>query len=253
MNTRAQLMIVAALLAMSPLEAQGPRAMMIEARNLAYDANYRNDQAGLRSALAILQSLEKSSEAGYANYYLSWTYGALASSEIQANDATHALESARRALACARLAVAARPNDPEFQVILAQALIMVMILDPPQFQKTFEELTGVRRKALELAPANPRLVVVDAGIIFNNPSDANGKERGIARWQEALRLFDEESKTTSMDPIEPRWGYALAYAGLANLYLRMTPPKSEEARRAAETALRMRPDFWYARTQLPQQ
>jgi hypothetical protein len=126
-----------------------------------------------------------------------------------------------------------------------------MILDRAQFEKLFAELLTVRRTALELGPSNPRVVLVDAGFIFNNPAESKGKERGLARWQEALRLFDAEANATAGDPMAPRWGHALSYAGLANLYSRMDPPQKENARTAAETALRMRPDFWYARTQLP--
>ena len=38
-------------------EPESPRAILIEARNLAYDANYRNDQAGLQLAIAALEPL----------------------------------------------------------------------------------------------------------------------------------------------------------------------------------------------------
>ena len=53
--------------------------------------------------------------------------------------------------------------------------------------------------------------------------------------------------------VAPRWGHALAWGWMATLYLRTDPPQKEPARRAAESALRLRPDFWSVREQvLPQ-
>ena len=59
----------------APQTRQAMRAMLIEARNLAYDANFRNDQAGLRAAIAAMEPLAREPEVeAYAHYYLSWTY-----------------------------------------------------------------------------------------------------------------------------------------------------------------------------------
>ena len=233
-------------------ESPGPRAILLEARNLAYDANYRNDQAGLRSAIAVLEPLAGTgSQAAYANYYLWFVYWALAASQVQEKNMAGALDSGKRGLEQARLGVAARDNDPEFHTALANALIVVGFLDRPQFKNVLAELMAVRRRALELGPDNPRVVMMDAGVIFNTPPDAGGsRERGLARWEEALALFEKESYATVIDPIAPRWGHALAYGWMAEVYLGMNPPRKENARGAAETALRMRPDFWYVREQV---
>jgi addiction module HigA family antidote len=82
---------VRALLILSALvstEAAGSRAILIEARNLAYDANYRSDEAGLRSAIAALEPLTNTSaDVPYVHYYLSWSHGALSTAQFLANDA----------------------------------------------------------------------------------------------------------------------------------------------------------------------
>lgn len=253
MNARFRMALLAGLLcAAAAAEAAGPRAVLIEARSLAYDANYRNDQAGLRSAIAALQPLVSAAEvAPYAHYYLSWTYWALAASQVQAGDRPGALESGRQAVDHARAGLAARATDPEFQTALVNALVVVGFLDRPGFAAVMPELTAARKRALELGPANPRVVMMDAGAIFNSPPESGGSmERGLARWREALALFEAESKADSVDPIAPRWGHALAQGWIATMYLRMTPPKRENAREAAEAALRMRPDFWWVRDQV---
>ena len=253
-------LIVAALLTASVAAApaawaQPARATLIEARNLAYDANFRNDQAGLRAAITALQALPSDGpEGAYTNYYLWWTNWTLVAAQAQANETAGAVESAHRALRYARLAAASRPDDPEFQSALANALIAVAVVDRPQFAAMANELAGVRQRALEIGARNPRVVLMDAGMIFNNPPERGGsQERGLARWQEALDLFEAESKATTVDPIAPRWGHALAQGWMATLFLRMTPPQKENARRAADAALKMRPDFWWVREQvLPQ-
>lgn len=253
MHIRLHAALVTTLLLVFPVtEAASQRAVVIEARNLAYDANYRNDQAGLRSAIAALQTLATSKDEGtYAHYYLSWAYWALAASQVQQKDLPSALESAHRAVEHARAAVAASDNDPEFYTALANALIVVAVLDPSQFHTVAKELRIVRRKALGLGPYNPRTVLMDAGMLFHNPPEVGGgKDKGLARWKEALTLFESEANERVADPIAPRWGPALAYGWMAELYLQMDPPQLENARRAAEIALRMRPDFWYVRDQI---
>src|SRR5688572_4739948 len=110
MRTHRCLILLAGFLLISGgTQATSPRATLIEARNLAYDANYRNDQAGLKSAIAMLQRLTgMTKEGAYASYYLSWTYWALSASQVAAEDVRGAVQSAKRALEYARLAVAAR-------------------------------------------------------------------------------------------------------------------------------------------------
>jgi hypothetical protein len=255
MSTRRCLMVVPAFLLVTSLLPSGPRAILIESRNLAYDANYRNDQAGLRSAIAAIQPLADDPDVGaYAHYYLSWTYWALAASQVQEKDMSGALDSGKRAVEHARSGLSMRMHDPEFHTLLVNALVALGFVDGSQFKSVLPELTAVRQKALELGPQNPRVLLMDAGAIFNSPPALGGsQERGLARWTEALKSFEAESNDTIVDPVIPRWGHALAQGWMATLYLRMTPPQKDNARRAAEAALRMRPDFWWVREQvLPQ-
>ena len=147
-----------------------------------------------------------------------------------------------------------RDEDPEFYTALVNGLVVVGFLDRSQTKTVLPELQEARRRALQLGPENPRVVLMDAGAIFNSPPESGGsRERGIARWMEAIALLEAEANATAVDPITPRWGYALAQGWLASLYLSMTPPERENARAAAEAALRLRPDFWWVRTQVQPQ
>jgi hypothetical protein len=67
--------------------------------------------------------------------------------------------------------------------------------------------------------------------------------------QEALQLFEKEANVKA-DPIAPTWGNALAHSGIAGFYLGLVPPDKQNARKSAEAALQMRPDFWWIREQL---
>ena len=231
-----------------------PRAALLEVRNLVYDAMYRNDASGLTLAIESLDRLADragSQERPYVDYYLSLAFWGLSSSQLQADDAAAALKSGRAAVKHARDGVDARRDDPEFHAALANALIVVAILDRPNFEQTAKELVSVRKQALSLGPASPRVVIMDAGLIYNSPPELGGsRERGLSRWREALTLFEREAGSSPGNTLEPRWGHALAWGWFANLLLAADSGQIGAAREAAATALRMRPDFWYVKEQL---
>lgn len=237
-------------------DGHGPsaRATLIELRHVVYDSMYRNDADGLRLAIAALEKLTDragSTERPYVRYYSSVAHWALSAAQLQAGDAPGGLRSAQAAVAHARAGLELRPEDPEFHAVLANGLIVVAILDQPNFMTTAKELASIRKQALLLGPANPRVVVMDAGMIFNNPpSRGGGQERGIARWREALALFEREASDTGGDTLAPRWGHALAWGWLANVLLSAEGDHANAAREAAAAALQMRPDFWYVREQV---
>jgi hypothetical protein len=232
--------------------ARPTKGMLIEARHLAYDANYRNDQASLRAAIAAIEPLTTDPELeAYAHYYLSWTYWCLAASHIEAKEMTAALESANRAVRHARAGLTRRARDAEFHTMLANALIAAGILDRERFKEIWAELATVRKRAVDLGAANPRTVMMDAGMIYWTPPEQGGsRDKGVARWEEAERLFAREAAESSVSPLAPRWGQALYYGWAASLYLNMTPPQRARAKHAIDTALAMRPDFWYVRERL---
>lgn len=250
------LVAVAFAVAMQPAHASEPtvRAALMELRNLVYDAMYRNDAGSLDSAIKSLNGVglrANPAERPYVDYYVSLAHWGLTASQVQAGDVAAGLASGRSAARHARAAIAVRPEDAEFHTLLANALIVVAILDRPNFESTAKELAAVRQRALALGPSNPRAVLMDAGMIFNNPPARGGsQERGIARFREALTCFEREAASAPSDPLAPRWGHAFAWGWLSNVLLAATPSQVGPARDAALAALQMRPDFWYVRDQV---
>lgn len=104
-------------------------------------------------------------------------------------------------------------------------------------------------RAKELAPRNPRVVLLNAIGLYHKPGLFGGdKEKALEGFQRAARLAAQE---TVKDPLQPRWGHAeaLAWTGVAH----MEADRPDEARTAFEAALRLNPDFgWVKNVLLPQ-
>ena len=236
-------------------QAAKPHEKLLAAKKAAYDANFQNDEKGLRAAAEKLDALATDPELGaLALYYAGWTRWSIAAAQLQANNKEDTITSLSRSVEDLRKAVALLPeNAPsqtqaEFQCQLASSLISLAVVDGTRMAQILPEVMKFRKQALELAPANPRVVMMDAGMVFNTPAQYGGsQEKGIERWLEAIRLFEAEKID---DPLQPDWGRALAYGWLASTYLRMTPPRTAEAKEMASHALALRPDFWFVKTQI---
>jgi hypothetical protein len=242
-------MVCAALALSTAAHAAKPREKLLAAKQAAYDANFRNDAPGLQEAAGKLDALAKDRELGaFALYYAGWTRWSLAAAQLQAKQKEEAAVSLSRSVEDLKKAVGLMPENGEFHSQLASSLISLAVADPTKFAQIIPEMTTHRKRALELAPASPRVVMMDAGMIFYAPAQYGGsQEKGIERWLEAIRLLEAERVE---DAVQPDWGRALAQGWLANLYLQMSPPRTAEAKEMANRALALRPDFWFVKTQV---
>ena len=102
------------------------------------------------------------------------------------------------------------------------------------------------KKAEQLAPDNPRVVLSAAISAFNTPKMWGGsKERAIEGFQRAAELFAQEKPT---DPIHPVWGHSEAYTWLGIAY--MDRDEEDSARVAFEKALEIDPDNGWVKYEL---
>jgi hypothetical protein len=225
------------------------RRDLLAAKTALYDSNFRNDRAGLRAAIGRAQAASADqSVRAMALYYTAWGEWALSHADLQAGDMESAQATLLRAERAAREGLALRPDDVEFVVMLADVLIWRLVADPKQFAGLAPEVRTLRTRALASRPENPRALIMDAGLIFNNPPERGGdRAKGLAIWKRAIALFEHEAATLPADPLRPDWGLALSYAWMCDLHLAMRPRQVDEARAAAQKALALRPDFWYVK------
>lgn len=105
-------------------------------------------------------------------------------------------------------------------------------------------LSGLRsntqmRRALELAPKNPRVLLLDAVELYERAAGSGaGKDNARSKLQQAVAAFEVERE--GPEPV-PGWGAAEAYTFLARSYL--DSGDAIAARGALEHALLMAPDF----------
>jgi hypothetical protein len=226
-----------------------PREDLLAAKAALYDSNFRNDRAGLRAAIDRAEAAAAhASVRAMAWYYTAWGEWAASHADLQSGDMQSAQTTLVRAERAARAGLALRPDDVEFVVMLADVLIWRLVADPRQFADVAPEIRALRTRALASQPENPRALIMEAGLIFNNPPERGGdRAKGLALWKRAIGLFEQEAATPSSDRLRPDWGLALSYAWICDLHLAMRPRQVDEARASAQKALAMRPDFWYVK------
>ncbi|MGH8232211.1 MAG: hypothetical protein ACRESY_10355, partial [Steroidobacteraceae bacterium] len=98
-------------------------------------------------------------------------------------------------------------------------------------------------RALQLAPRNPRVLLVDAMSDYQLPPSSGGnRERALPKLRQAVAAFDSERGSAER---LPGWGAAEAYLFLARDLLDHADPVG--ARDALERALLIAPQFTQAR------
>jgi hypothetical protein len=219
------------------------------AKSALYDSNFRNDRDGLRAAIERAQAAgADDSVRAMALYYAAWGEWVLSHSHLQTGEMAAAQTALLRAERAARAALALRPSDAEFVVMLADVLIWRAVADAAQFAAIASEVRTLRAQALALKPDNPRALIMEAGLLFNTPPERGGDRlKGLALWKRAITLFEQEAAKPASDPLRPDWGLVLSYAWVCDLHLAMRPRQIDEARASARKALEMRPDFWYVK------
>ena len=101
-------------------------------------------------------------------------------------------------------------------------------------------------KALELAPENPRVLMLDGTGLLYTPSMFGGDtEKAIAQFQKAAKQFE---KFTPKDSTMPHWGRVEVYAWLGQGY--EEEEQYEEAKKAYEKALELNPDYGWVKSYL---
>ena len=188
---------------------------------------------------------------GMADYYLGYIDWRMSSLAYLVTGPPGMIPLLDRAIQHLRSSVAAKPTFAEAHALLATCAGVLGGSDRSRLEELVPILKTEWPPALEHGARNPRVQLLRAMTeVFAPPQYGGDRARGLERWKEAIRLFEQEQQeTTSSAPAA--WGHAEAWAWLGGAYLMTGRP--DEARTALEEAVRLRPDFWWAaRAALPQ-
>jgi tetratricopeptide (TPR) repeat protein len=217
-------------------------------------ANYAADAGAVGRLLAQLRALAADAtrtDRAMAHYQAGTASGLLAgfvgpgSLANPEGDVPLMLRHLREAAADLEAAVALDPDLADAHAALANNYGYRAFLEPERAAELSGKSKAARQRSLALAPRNPRVVTGHAGFLFWAPSQAGGdRPRGLARYQEALELYAAEPAAERDLHV---WGEPDTWAFLSFSYLALDPPDPAAAKRAAERAIALRPDFAWVR------
>jgi hypothetical protein len=135
-------------------------------------------------------------------------------------------------------ALAARPTDAE--VLAVQSLCMELRSRSRPLDVPFagSRSRAQMQRALQLAPADPRVRLLAAQLAYDGAKTTPERVRQLASFQSAVDAFEMERQ--GVEHI-PSWGAAEAWQGLAQVYL--DRGDAIAARSALEHALLLVPDY----------
>jgi tetratricopeptide (TPR) repeat protein len=154
-----------------------------------------------------------------------------------------ALDQAERCVASLDQALELSREFAEALALQSVCLDMLHSLKPWPTPFSSSRSSALMEKALQLAPKNPRVLLLDAvGDLERSRRSSSDKERTFGKLKKAVAAFEQERQ--DVDRI-PGWGAADAYMFLARGYLDRGDALA--ARDALERALLIAPDFAQAR------
>ncbi len=253
MRNSITIVVFAALVACSaPVQAQSTRQLLLEGKEMLADGANHDDQDKLLEVRALFeQAVHDDSLAIFAHYYAASAASELANILHEMDDS----DQNRKILEYVNYAIdhleAATDRDETFAegwLMLSAVYGQKMTVRPLQAVSLGRKFNRAMSRARELAPDNPRVVLLRAITAYNLPRIVGGnKDRALEGLNRAARLFEEE---VVEDPVLPSWGHEDTYARLGIVFL--DRGNLEEARTAFERALEINPEFgWVKHTLLP--
>lgn len=160
-----------------------------------------------------------------------------------------AAEHLKTAVGHLQEAIEIDPQAAEAYALLSGAYGRQIGLNPTKGIVLGRRAQRALKKAVQLAPDNPRVVLSAAIRDFNTPGMFGGsKEKGLRGFQRAAELFAREEPT---DPVHPAWGHSRTYAWLGLAY--QDRGELALARTAFAKALAINPNFsWVKNVLLPE-
>jgi tetratricopeptide (TPR) repeat protein len=212
-------------------------------------AFYTADARGVQEGLNLLNRVElPASMYGMKEYFTAygqWKLAELHTDEVNAGRRTARALALKAASDCARTAEVAQKADPTFAEAFAIEAICSAIgsRTPEMLSRGGCTKHKGLRTALELAPNNPRVQLIDAQCAGSDTKQASAA--AVAQLRKVIAAFEAAPPSR---PGRPDWGYAEALLLLGKAYL--SGGDTVTARDFIERALVIAPDYKSARDAL---
>jgi tetratricopeptide (TPR) repeat protein len=226
---------------------------LVEAKAAIMAADYRADLTALRTQRDRLVAMQVAPDVAYlASYWRGYANWRIALNGVSRKMAPADVETyLQSAAADFDESVKLKPDFADAYAAGASVngwLTQFHRDDPTALKLGFQKSASMLQRALELDPHNPRVLWVQAGdLLFKPPQFGGDKARAIDIYKEAIAAADAQHVT---DPSLPDWGKAEALMALAFAQKESDPVA---ARRYADDALRLAPEWWYVREVLGRQ
>ena len=237
-------------LALAPLAFADPLADLDDAQARAEYAYYTADIRALESIVQVIERLEvpaslatlQTHDAAYGRWKLAELYTASPNREGKRSARTLAVESAQACLSHAKRALSLDAKMAEAQVLDS---VCTAVARTPHSGDLLSSIPLCARSksfraALELAPTNPRVMLMEGQCLYGNGSASSAD--AIDRLRAVVAAFDAAPPSPAG---HPQWGQAEALLLLGKNYLRRGD--AHAARDVIEKALVIAPDYRQAR------
>jgi len=231
-----------------PVLTQDADSLILKGKRLLHQGYNQNNLDQLHRARTLFVRATSGPEhTALAHYYVGLaryrTINLVQDDEDQTlrymNDAINHLEEA----------IELKPNFAEAHALLSGLYGQKTGMQPFKAMTLGPKSDRAMERAKELAPENPRVMLIDGTGDYFKPSMFGGdKDAALKKFERAAQLAAQEQVD---DPLMPSWGYAEAYAWIG--YAHMEADRTKEARHAFERALEINPDYgWVKEVLLPQ-
>ena len=235
-----------------PAFPQSADSLLVNGRQMLHSGENQGSLDAMYAARAMFErALADTSLAAWSHYYIALADYRMVNLLLAAGEENKDTASRHLKTAVEHLQEATRinPQAAEAYALLSSTYGRQIGLSPVKSMFLGPKAGKAIRKAVQLAPDNPRVVLSAAIGDFNTPKMFGGnKERAMQGFRRAAELFALEKPA---DPVEPVWGHSEAYAWLGLAYV----DRDERAAAGAafEKALEIDPDFgWVKYVLLPE-
>jgi hypothetical protein len=235
-------------LAVSPVAGADAVSELDDAAARMQYAFHTADVRGVEDALNIVQKLQLPTSIGvmkdYFTAYGQWKLAELHTDEAAAGKRPARGAASKAAAACVRAAEVTEKSDARFAEAFAiEAICAAMASRTPDVLSGGCARHKGLRTAKELAPANPRVLLIEAQCAAE--LDKPGSNAPIDRLRQVVQAFEAAPASR---PGIPDWGQAEALLMLGQAYLQHGDAVA--ARDFIERALVIAPDYRKARESL---